>query len=69
MVMRPTCIGKFIWRFTEGCFGSLYEYLHKLDIVPKLQWSRFQICCQPRSTPGSLRLEGLAARDGGEASV
>ena len=39
--------------------GSLYEYLNKLDIIGKLQWSRFQICCQPRSSPGSRRLYGL----------
>ena len=55
------CVGEFIWRFTiPTCvLGSLYEYLYKLDIIRKLQWSRFQICRQPRSTPGSLRLYGL----------
>ena len=43
--------------------GSTYEYLNKIDIVWKLQWCRFQICCQSRSTPGSLRLYGLASKD------
>ena len=36
-----TC--EFIWRLTivKCVLGSLYEYLNKLDIIGKLQWSRF----------------------------